>query len=273
MVNADDDEAANWPPWYALAALALALVAEFVISAVVLIAAYGGHPTTAQANNPTPAVTDVMSGLGEICFVLVAIMLASWGGRLSPGQFALRRPRTSWGLAIALAVVVYVAFLVFAEVWAAAISSHPTEKYLVKDIGAESGAIGAVASCLVVCVIAPFCEEFLFRGLIFGALRNWRGPIVATLLTGVLFGAVHAGSAPVADLVPLAVFGAMLCVLRQRTGSLYPGVVCHSLNNAITLVVTAGWSAAAFAPVLLGSLAAIATVLALAQRGLRLRLV
>ncbi len=60
-------------------------------------------------------------------------------------------------------------------------------------------------------------------------------------MTGVLFGAVHAGSAPALDLVPLGVLGFMLCVLYRRTGSLYPCVAVHSLNNSVAFAGLEKW--------------------------------
>ena len=164
--------------------------------------------------------------------------------------------------------------LALAAAWTAIVNTSANEKYLVKDVGAtQAGAWGVLGSVLVLVVIAPFCEEFLFRGFIFGALRNWRGPIVAALLTGILFGAVHVGSAPAVDLVPLAVLGVILCAIRQLTGSVYPGIVMHAFNNSVALVVTAGWSFAAFCGVFAGSLALGAALIAVAQRGLHEQLV
>ncbi len=77
-------------------------------------------------------------------------------------------------------------------------------------------------SAVLTCVVAPIGEEFLFRGLIFTALRNWKGTLPAAIITGVLFGGVHFGSAPLLDLVPLAALGFGLCLLYRYTGSLYP---------------------------------------------------
>lgn len=276
MVNGEEaslGEENAWKPWYPLVALVFALIAETVIGLVVLLVDYGGHFTQAQANNPTPAVTDISSGLGEISFVVIAITVALWAGAVWPAQFGLRAPRISWARILGLVLGVYLALLLFEALWQVVVSSHASEHYLVKDVGATSGAGGVLAACLVLCVVAPCCEEFLFRGFIFGALRSWRGPLVGAVVTGVLFGAIHAGSAPAVDLVPLAVFGFLLCLLRQYTGSIYPGIVLHSLNNAVTLVVTAGWSFGAFVGVLLGSLALIAALIAAGQRTLRLRLV
>ena len=267
-------EANNWNPWYAPLALVLALVAETIVGIVVTLVGFGGHVTQAQANNLPPAITDIATGLGEACFVLVALWLASWGARAIPAQFGLRRPLVGIRRSVVAIVLGYIAFLVLAALWTVLIKTSASEKYLVKDVGAtHAGTWGVLASCFVLCVIAPFCEEFLFRGFIFGALRNWRGPVVAAVITGMLFGAVHVGSAPAVDLVPLAVLGMILCAVRQITGSLYPGIVMHLFNNAIALVVNAGWSFAAFCGVFLGSLALGAALLALAQRTLHEQLV
>ena len=52
---------------------------------------------------------------------------------------------------------------------------------------------------------------------------------------------MHAGSAPALDLVPLAALGFGLCLLYRYTGSLYPCIVAHSLNNSIAFASLEGW--------------------------------
>ena len=42
-------------------------------------------------------------------------------------------------------------------------------------------------------------------------------------------------------LVPLGVFGALLCLLYYRTGSLLPCMVLHALNNSLALGVSQSW--------------------------------
>jgi uncharacterized protein len=84
-------------------------------------------------------------------------------------------------------------------------------------------------------------EEVFFRGYFFTALRNWKGVWPAAILTGLVFGAIHAGSAPIGYLVPLAVFGFGLCLLYWKTGSLYPCIALHAINNSIAFGVTQSW--------------------------------
>jgi membrane protease YdiL (CAAX protease family) len=114
-------------------------------------------------------------------------------------------------------------------------------------------------------VVAPISEEFLFRGYVFTALRNWHGTLPAALITGIIFGGVHAGSAPALDLVPLAGLGFGLCLLYRYTGSLYPCIAVHSLNNSLAFAGLEGWGWQA--PLLMvGALAGIALIVLAAKR-------
>ena len=115
---------------------------------------------------------------------------------------------------------------------------------------------------MFVCAIAPVAEEFFFRGFFFGALRRLPlrvagrdlAPWVAAVITGILFGLAHTGSASSQYLIPLGLLGFTLCLVRWRTGSLYPCIVLHSANNALALGVNQlHWSALAVLGLILGS--------------------
>jgi hypothetical protein len=173
-------------------------------------------------------LTDTMAQ--DFVFVGTALLFAGMGGRrLYSWQFGLRRAHV--GRALAWLVGVLIASIVFDAVWAE-LAGSPHEKVL-ESLGANQSSLLLALSALLTCVIAPVCEEFLFRGFVFQALRNWRGPWLGALLTGLLFGAFHIGSAPAVDLVPLAALGFALCFLYWRTGSLYPCIAAHALNNSI----------------------------------------
>jgi membrane protease YdiL (CAAX protease family) len=119
-------------------------------------------------------------------------------------------------------------------------------------------------------VVAPIGEEFLFRGFIFTSLRNWKGTWPAAIITGVLFGGVHYGSAPALDLVPLMGLGFGLCLLYRITGSLYPCIMAHSLNNSIAFGSLEGW---AFWQVVVLVAASLVLIGALALAGKRVGLI
>jgi uncharacterized protein len=237
---AEEDAAsgsAAWNPWYGPLALAVGFIASIVTGVIIVVI---GHSAGASLTNPPPAVLDLATFAEEVGFVLSAIWIASWVARPRPEQFGLRRVRV-WWQAVAVVVGAYLTFIIISAIWAALLNSPSSEKKLVTDIGGHAGVIGVAAACLVTCVLAPICEEFLFRGFIFGALRNWRGPWIAAVITGVLFGAVHVGSAPAVDLVPLGLLGVILCLIRQWVGSLYPCIALHALNNSIALGLNESW--------------------------------
>jgi hypothetical protein len=266
MVNGEDataEEDNDWNPWYGPLALVIGFVASIISGVVVLVI---GHAAGSSLNNPTPAVTDVGTAVEEVGFVLTAVWIASWGVRPRPAQFGLLRPRIYWVKAAACVPVAYVAFLLLSALWSAVVTKGASEKYLVKDVGAHAGAGGVLASCLVLCVIAPFCEEFLFRGFIFTALRNWKGMWPAAIITGLLFGGVHVGSAPAVDLVPLAFLGFGLCLLYRITGSLYPCIAAHSLNNSIAYGSLESWTFLQVIALIAGSLLLIGALALAAKR-------
>ena len=93
---------------------------------------------------------------------------------------------------------------------------------------------------MIIC-IAPIAEEFFFRGFFYRALRSRYSVLVAALIDGLLFGAIHFDFSSADALLivpPLAALGFMFCLVYERTGSLYPVIALHALNNAIAFAVT-----------------------------------
>ncbi len=220
-----------WPAWSApsafLAAFAIAIVGGLVVAIV-------GGIFGASLQHPTPAVNIAATIVQDAAFVLAPLLFAWHFGSVLPAQFGLRRtplwPALGW-MALTL-----LAFYVLSGVWASVVHINERDQ-LPDDLGVHSSTVALVAVCVLVTVIAPIAEEFLFRGYIFTALRSWRGPWVAAVLTGLVFGGIHVASAPVVFLVPLALLGFLLCLLRWKTRSLLPCIAVHSLNNAIAFAV------------------------------------
>jgi uncharacterized protein len=196
----------------------------------------------------------------DLAFVAVALFFAQLGGRtVTAGQFGLR-PTPFWR-ALRLVVSLLLAFLFFSLIWA--LVFNVGKEKLLEQLGAKESTYLLLLSAALTCVIAPICEEMLFRGYFFPALRNWRGVWPAALITGVAFGAVHAGSAPTIDLIPLAALGFGLCLLYQSTGSLYPCIAAHSLNNSLAFgsLENWGWQIPVLMVAALGTIALIALAL------------
>jgi membrane protease YdiL (CAAX protease family) len=230
--------AASWPPWTAPAALVSGLVLAAVGALLVDIPAVAAGVKITTSHVP-PGLEIADTTVQDIAFVLVAVFFAQLGGRkVSAWQLGLR-PSPLWR-AVRLIVLTLLAFLFFAFLWS--LVSHAEKEKLLKQLGTGESTLLLVLSAALTCVVAPICEEILFRGFIFSALRNWRGTWPAAILTGLAFGGVHAGSAPAADLIPLAALGFGLCLLYRATGSLYPCIAAHSLNNSLAFGSLENWS-------------------------------
>jgi membrane protease YdiL (CAAX protease family) len=86
----------------------------------------------------------------------------------------------------------------------------------------------AIVFVLLVALAPGLTEETLFRGYIQGRLLKRWPPWVAITVTSVLFTLMHVTPHAMAAVVPLAFW---LGVLAWRTGSVWPGVVCHAFVN------------------------------------------
>jgi membrane protease YdiL (CAAX protease family) len=88
---------------------------------------------------------------------------------------------------------------------------------------------------LLAVVLAGLIEELLFRGVLSRTLEAtrlgfWGGAAVASAA----FALLHLQYGPGGQLVIFAV-GMTLAWIRAQSGSLWPAVVCHSVNNAAAL--------------------------------------
>ncbi len=230
----------TWPPWTGPVALVAGIVLAAVGSLLIEIPATLLFHANVSSEHLSPGLSIADTLVQDIGFVLVAVYFAHHGGRIVRSwQFGLRRPAAGWASAAGLIVLLLVVFIVLTAAWSAAV--HPGEEKTLEQLGSNEGTALLVLSAALTCVVAPMCEEFLFRGFMFTALRNWRGTLPAALITGLVFGGVHATSAPVLDLVPLAALGFGLCLLYRYSGSLYPCMIAHSLNNSIAFSSLEGW--------------------------------
>jgi membrane protease YdiL (CAAX protease family) len=89
-----------------------------------------------------------------------------------------------------------------------------------------------MASLLLMGVLAPFVEEMVFRGLLYGWLAGLWGTTAAWIISSLCFAAAHLELAHVLLVLPL---GLWLGWLRRRTDSLWPSLVAHMLNNGLAV--------------------------------------
>ena len=79
-------------------------------------------------------------------------------------------------------------------------------------------------------VVAPVCEEIIFRGWLYGKLRARIPAVPAILLVSLLFAVLH-GQINVGVTVFAMSIG--MCIQRELTGTIWSGMVLHMIKNAI----------------------------------------
>lgn len=94
---------------------------------------------------------------------------------------------------------------------------------------------GVIVYALIsIAVIPAICEEILFRGYILRAFEKSWGIILAILVSGLFFGLFHLQAA---NAIPLATLGVVLAVMTWLSGSIWPAIFAHFVNNAVAVVI------------------------------------
>jgi membrane protease YdiL (CAAX protease family) len=112
---------------------------------------------------------------------------------------------------------------------------HPQPQPVVDLIVSVAHSRWLFLGCLLLAgVFAPVCEEMYFRGFVYPVLRHRFGMPAAVLITSCLFAAIHF------DLVRflfLALLGAFLAIVCEKTRSLLPAIAAHSAYNLASIVL------------------------------------
>ncbi len=95
-----------------------------------------------------------------------------------------------------------------------------------------------IAVVVMAVFVAPVAEEVIFRGYFYGVIRRYGGRIPALLTSSLLFAAIHVHIPSIPGLALLAV---ILCLLYERTASLWAPITMHALFNASTIAILLIW--------------------------------
>lgn len=215
---------ANWGPWVAVLGVILALGTGIVM----------GIPAAIIGNKPDGDLTtfgnigvQLATALG---FLLVPMAIAAQWGAATLAEvlrrLGLRRFRPSTALKWTAAAIG--AYLLFAFLYSSLVVEPKQE-----DIADGFGPIPV--QILLIVFAAPISEEICFRGMLFGGLRERLPRLGAALLAALIFGGLHALTG-VTAVPPLIFFGFVLALLYERTGSIWPCILLHMLNNSVALL-------------------------------------
>jgi membrane protease YdiL (CAAX protease family) len=225
----------RWPLWYGPFGIACGF-ATGIVGAIMLALPMLGIAAVTEADfeDTLPALGELATVVQDVGLVAIAVLLADRTGPPRAWHFGLRRP-PAWP-ALGWAVVALAVFWVFV-LPLELLPEGPSE-----EISPKVGLALLLIVGTVLIVVAPVAEEFFFRGFFYRSLRSRMPVLPAAAVDGMVFGLLHAPNGLIA--VPLiSILGFLMCLLYERTGSLYPCIAVHAAHN--TLVALLGSDAAA----------------------------
>lgn len=242
--------------------LGVGIVAGLAVAAVVVTDPAGRDGLLADllASKLPVWLLALVMFLGSLPFGLVAVLAA----RRSPVPFRERLglvPARVRPLSLALACVFGPAV---SQLWGAALSLVIPGSWLsymepLMEIIHGASLPAAIALTLAISVTPGVCEELLFRGYVQRRLLERWSPALAIAVTTVLFSLAHLHPVHVLLTLPLSLW---LCLVAWRTGSVWPGMVVHTFNNALAMVLSLGFRDASE-----GSVLAVALSVAIVSGG------
>ena len=98
--------------------------------------------------------------------------------------------------------------------------------------------VDRLVAFLTLVVVAPIAEEVIFRGWLYGQMReklakycsNMASMVISIFLVSLLFGIIHMQWNVGVNVFALSI---VLCGLREITGTIYAGILLHMLKNGV----------------------------------------
>ena len=158
-----------------------------------------------------------------------------WSLAQPPG-FGFARP--SRLLYIALAIAVGVAAPLLGAQLTQLLAHGQTVSQDIQQLGANTPLAWRIPLVLVVVSLGPMVEELLFRGVLLSTLLKRWGAGWAALISSLMFALVHLPGLQWQwfELPDLLLLALLLAWLRLRSGSIWPGVLAHGINNLLAVV-------------------------------------
>ena len=175
----------------------------------------------------------LMVGLA-LFFGAFVFAFASAGAKVKDAFVSLGFRGLAWRL-VGLAALAWFAYLICAFALAPLLS--PEQEDVTKEIGGDDGGtLAMIAAGFLIIVVAPVSEEVFFRGFMFAGLRRRLPLLFSAVISAAVWGSLHLGGGNVGVAIQLAVFGVILAILYERSGSLWAPIMAHMLNNTIAFL-------------------------------------
>ena len=204
--------------WGALFIIGLLLALEIVIAAAFYDAgvafAYG---------DPRASVIAVLAN-GVIFTVLMHLSGLTYGEFFHPSSSSISSMAGVLFVPVLVAIVPALWWLADFAAFVASLFPQDDSDLRMFDLLMNSG----LATLVAICLVAPFLEEMLFRGIILRGFLAHYPPNTAIILSALLFGISHLNIYQIPGAI---LIGCFLGWLFYRTKSLWPCIIAHAAYN------------------------------------------
>ena len=144
------------------------------------------------------------------------------------------RPVQGTGGKTLIAVLVYSLAMIAFEYGLSDIISDFVDTEEANQMIIEYFQFGNIAlAVILVVVVTPLAEEMLFRGTLFGGLRERYGFLTAAIISSAVFAVMHLNPW---SIVCTFIIGMFYALLFEKTGSLVYSMIGHGINNLIAVI-------------------------------------
>ena len=98
----------------------------------------------------------------------------------------------------------------------------------------DLGDLSLITALMIIAVLPAVMEESVFRGIFMRVMRKNYSKIGLVIMTGLMFGGMHLN---VFSFFQTSALGIILGILLLRSGSIFPAVIMHFTNNALSVII------------------------------------
>lgn len=233
-----------FPPWSPLVAVII-LVASFfgaaLIGELLVMAVAGATGSSLEGSDST--TIQFLAVFITYGLMTTIIYLFVRNQKISVAALGLVRPRLKdVGIAL-LAIFPYVlGYAVLLGILQTLFPALDAEQEQQLGFEPTRSAIGLTLTFISLVLLPPLVEEFVVRGFLFTSFLGRYKFVIAALLTSIVFGAAHLQFGSGEPLLWVAaidtfILSLVLCYMRYKTGSLWPGIVLHGMKNGLAFTL------------------------------------
>ena len=175
----------------------------------------------------------IVQTLLPVCVFAATYWYVGTTGATFQSAFSVRKPSRSadWAVAVGLGLAVcffsgFLSNLVSAGLTAVGIPNS------LSGIPVGENLFELILFFIVMAILPALSEEFVFRGALISFSRT-SGTAACCLASGALFALMHMN---LHQMLNAFLVGSLLALMTMRSGSIFPAVIVHFLNNVTTIV-------------------------------------